>query len=190
MRRISIPVLLVFFSCSSPVLAARHHKTPETYSTNPFTRAVEVAVVYWGRSIPCHRLPVVRFSTPPPITEVSAGPLQGALAKGKVELESWVNLASAAKGECIVFLNNSIWNSSAIGILEFHMLCNMMTHEVGHFIGHEDEGATNPLSITYPEETPQNENSVIGCLQHSYPHALTNKIRQKMLQAQRKVAKE
>lgn len=188
MKRISVLVLLVLLSCSSPALAARHHRKIEIYSANPFIRAVEVAVVYWGRSVPCRRLPVVRLSTPPPITEVSAGPLQGALAKGMVEVEAWVNLPEAVMGQCTIFLNNNRWNSRLMAILEFHKLCNMVTHEIGHFLGHEDEGATNAASITYPEETTQNESSVPECIDEQYDHSTISKIADRILQEEKRIA--
>jgi hypothetical protein len=171
------------------LLSANGASAAQALSMNPYNRAVEVAVTYWGRSVPCTGMPVVHLTTAPPVAQVSAGPLQNALAKGTAEVEAWVNLNEAATGRCTINLNDKIWNSTMAGVVEFHKLCNTMAHEVGHFLGHEDEGSTNPASITYPEETAQNENSVPGCIHHGYSSATVKTLEHRVLREERKLAK-
>jgi hypothetical protein len=119
----------------------------------PILLAEQDAENYWDTSLPCpHGIHVVYESRPP--DKVSAGPLQHALEVGEVVVAAW---ASYEDPTCTVHLSTLIFHESVLEdgqskIIPTYFLyvCDVMTHELGHFLGYEDVGQTNPSSIQYP----------------------------------------
>jgi hypothetical protein len=146
-----------------------HHPT-----TNPVALALRLGERYWG-SVPCHgNLHVTSSEQLPP--EVSDPVINAELREGTTLLFAWtsfdtpagpnrIELSPSVYIDCVVTLNAALWRGWRIDDGEWHWLCDVMTHELGHLFGHDDEGQTNPKSIEYPLVEPgsPNYNSVPEC---------------------------
>ena len=143
---------VTFLLAASPAQAGLVVQT-----ANPVQRAVQIADAYWGYS---ETTPVVYASQP--TGPVNAGPDAAAIAAGEAFIQAW---ASTSDPTHTIYLNNVIWTPEE-EVARFQAFCDVITHEVGHFLGHIDAGQTDPTSINYPtigEKSP-NYNAVPGCI--------------------------
>jgi hypothetical protein len=150
--------------------ASHHHR--HVILLSAMESAEAAARAYWRAPLPCPTGVHVTYpATLPTPNEVNAGPDQAALRAGTMEVQAW-----AAYGDplCTVHLPAVDWDQqvleergSGIDANYYHLFCDVWVHEIGHFLGHLDEGQTNPASIQYPtiEEGAPNYNSVPECLQ-------------------------
>ncbi len=140
-------------------------KARNTYSANPELRAVQVAGRFWGRPLPCRAGVHFAFEAAMPAS-IEAGPAQAGLRSGAVALSAW---ASPLDPTCTIHLNSLLWSPRSLRG-EFHLFCDTVTHELGHWLGYEDDGQTDPASITYPAvyEYSPNYDAVPGCVHHGY----------------------
>jgi hypothetical protein len=155
-------VLAALGLCTPAVAGAQ-----PSYSSEPQTRAVQVATQFWGRALPCPAGVNFSFEASAP-SVVIAGPGQAGLGSGALAVSAWT---TAVDPTCTVHLNRAFWSPGSLRG-EFHLFCDTVTHEVGHWLGHEDGGQSDPASITYPtlDESSPNYDAVPGCVHHGYGH--------------------
>jgi hypothetical protein len=140
-------------------------KAQETYSANPELRAVQIAEQFWGRPLPCQEGVHFAFEAAMPAS-IEAGPAQAGLRSGALAVSAWT---SPQDPTCTIHLNTLLWSPASLRP-EFHLFCDTVTHEVGHWLGYEDRGQSDAESITYPtiyEDSP-NYDAVPGCVHHGY----------------------
>jgi hypothetical protein len=128
----------------------------------PQALAESVAFSYWGQEACGGHDPIVYTAAVPSVPlEANAGPANAAVEDGEQVIQAW-----AAYGDptCTIHLNPAIWDEG-MEYASFQYFCDVITHEIGHFFGHLDEGQTNEASIQYPTIDPASPNfdSVPGC---------------------------
>jgi len=131
-------------------------------ATSPVSRAIAIADVYWGAS-PCNGADPIIYEPEPASSEVDAGAAQAALASGQGRVAMWAKVDDPT---CTIHINNSFWTPE-VEPYDFQLLCDEITHEIGHFLGYADEGQTDTASITYPiiEAGSANYDAVPGCVE-------------------------
>lgn len=177
MSALAAVVALVFVA---PAQGATHHRVAHKASHHnrhvippSAMESAEVAArAYWHTTLPCPTGVHVTYpATLPTPNEVNAGPDQAALRAGTMEVQAW---AAYRDPTCTVHMPEVDWDQqvleeheSGIDANYYHLFCDVWVHELGHFLGHLDEGQTNPASIQYPtiEEGSPNYDSVPECLQ-------------------------
>lgn len=145
----------------------RHAHQQRNRMTNPVILAVGLAERYW-HATPCAGKIAVMSGVEPPANSFAAGPSTGGLRSGALIAGMWATWVTTATGEytaCTVTVNRAEWATWSLDDSAFRWFCDEMTHEIGHFLGHEDEGQTNRASIEYPLVEPgsPNYNSVPEC---------------------------
>jgi hypothetical protein len=136
-------------------------------STNPVHLALALAERYW-RERPCQGAVTVTASEQLPAA-VTGPNISRQLQQGAVLLLAWtsfetpagpnaIELSPSTYTDCKITLNAELWRNWRIDDGEFHWLCDLMTHEVGHLFGHPDEGQTDRRSIEYPVLEPGSPN--------------------------------
>jgi len=133
-------VVLAVVALASPTTASAHHTKHHSRrpATNPITVAVERAEQYWGHK-PCggevtvtteafsaqeraeELSAYVSFQTPSGLDDLAADP--------------------ASYSQCVVHLSRAEFPSWEEDDEDFPELCQLMTHELGHFEGYSDVGA-------------------------------------------------
>ena len=132
-------------------------------TTDPVAFSVRLAERYW-HAVPCRRNIAVTSSLAAP--PAPAGTIAGAWSTWESPLGPQSDAASPASyTDCTITLNGNMWPNWQIDDAAFHLLCDLMTHEVGHFVGYGDEGQPDPRQITYPVLgiNAPNYNSVPEC---------------------------
>ena len=157
LKRLSV-VLLSTIGLAASASTAQAEMVVTT--ANPIEKAVAIADAYWGGSYCGGNYPIA-YATNPSVP-VNAGPANQEVAEGKLVIQAWARFGDPT---CTINLNSSIWTPVS-EVTRFQDFCDVITHEIGHFFGHGDEGQTDPTSIQYPtiEETSPNYNSVPGCI--------------------------
>lgn len=119
--------------------------------TNPVALALQRAEQYWG-NIPCQGQINVVSSKPEGTYEVPI--------PASEEIAMWADFEtpagpdnftapSSAFMHCVVHVNPSIFPNWEEDDEHFTMLCQLMTHEIGHFEGYPDANA-KPRTIQSP----------------------------------------
>jgi hypothetical protein len=127
-------------------------------TTNPVALALRIAERYW-HAAPCGGHIAVNNGEPPSGSESGvAGPL---VASGAAVVAAW----TTGVEPCVITLNDELWPNSKVEDEHFKWFCLVMTHELGHFLGHRDNEQRDPRSVEYPLLSPEsaNSNSVPGC---------------------------
>jgi hypothetical protein len=140
----------------SPIAAHAAH--PHARTTNPVALSLRIAERYW-RATPCGGDIAVNHGTPP--SRIESGVAEPLVASGVAIVTAW----STGLEPCIVTLNNELWPNEKVEDEHFEWFCLVMTHELGHFLGHRDNEQHDPRSIEYPLLSPEtpNWNAVPGC---------------------------
>jgi hypothetical protein len=127
-------------------------------TTNPVALSLRIAERYW-HAAPCGGHIAVNHGEPPSGSESGvAGPL---VASGVAVVTAW----TTGLEPCTITLNDELWPNSIVEDEHFKWFCLVITHELGHFLGHKDNEQHDPRSIEYPLLSPEsaNWNSVPGC---------------------------
>jgi hypothetical protein len=152
------------YHSASAASAHKAHKPAHHPTTDPVTLAVKLAEQYWGAT-PCDGVITVDSSATVP-TQLAGGTAgDAALEEGQVS-DMWSTFAPSTSlpyTGCVTTLDSHIWPGWRKMDLAFQEFCDGITHEVGHFLGHEDTGQENPDSIEYPVLSLSNFNSVPQC---------------------------
>lgn len=162
MRRLPL-TLAVLVLLAAPTVAQAHTRKV----VNPMAAALEAAVHYWG-TYPCEGHITLTTSAEPPADEsLQSGDMTKALASEEATLLAWATFVETKPhpSECVVTFYEGYFGNWAQDDEKYQELCDVMTHELGHFLGHSDNGQTDRRSIEYPllgEEAP-NFNSVPEC---------------------------
>ncbi|MCW3033328.1 MAG: hypothetical protein JWM60_1673 [Solirubrobacterales bacterium] len=174
MRTTLIAATVLVFGLFVSSAAARYHRPAHHPSTDPVALALTLGERYWHAS-PCNGSVRVVSSTEFP-TEVTGAAVNSKIQAGAAVLLAWTSFETpdgpneikdkpAQYTDCQIALNGNLWRTWWIDDGEFHWLCDLMTHELGHLFGYPDEGQTDPRSVTYPVLEPEspNFNSVPQC---------------------------
>jgi hypothetical protein len=161
----TIAALLAVFAVGAlPTATASAHPT----TTNPVALALKLARSYWSsQPTPCGgSLRTVSDSALP------------VMPLGVIDAWAWATWHTpqgdndetaypATYTDCVIHLNAGFWSDWRTDDYGFQLLCDVMTHEVGHFLGYDDFGSdqSNPASIVYIgiSESSPNYNSVPQC---------------------------
>jgi hypothetical protein len=138
-----ILILFVLSILMLPSSAAAHKRFTQHPTTNPVTLALKLAEQYW-HTTPCGGRISVKTDTPPTPTEQSTG-LSAAQLVG-ISNQAWVDSTQP----CTIYLaTTSEWTSWQKEDESFQWFCDVMTHELGHLLGHPDQAGTPSNSIEY-----------------------------------------
>ena len=136
-------------------------------TTDPVTLALKLAEHYW-HTTPCSRQITMMVSAEEPeYATLNTGAAGAGLANGTAVIDAWATwtVGPMPYTDCIITFNEGLFGNWKTDDEYFQWFCDVMTHEVGHFLGHQDDGQTDPKSIAYPTLGPgaANFNSVSGC---------------------------
>jgi len=167
MRRY-LPLLIAVLTLRAlllPATAEAHgrHFTSHGPSTNPTALALAAAESYWHAK-PCGGTITLAVATAPSLQQLPA--VEGNDEGGNVSAWStWSNPGGPPADDtgCVITLNRQDWPNWKVMDENYQEYCDVMTHEVGHFLGYEDEATTNPESIEYPIIGYENMDSVPQC---------------------------
>src|ERR1039457_3361450 len=124
-RLLTLTAALVF---SAPAVASAGLVV---HTTDPVAKAAAVATAYWGAA-PCGgSYPIVYGA--PASSDINAGPINTAIANGQMLIQAWANPTDPT---CTIHLNPVFW-TQATETAQFQTFCDVITHEIGHFLGHE-----------------------------------------------------
>ncbi len=136
-------------------------------NTNPVALALARAERYW-HGVPCRGQVQVASSAKLPAKVVDLA-INKQVAAGKKALLAWTDFdtplglnrvgpSPTLYSDCTITLNATLWHSWQSDDGDFQWLCDVMTHELGHLFGSDDEGQTDPASIEYPFIEPRAPN--------------------------------
>ena len=154
--RKATPLIAAVLALALPATAVAHrHRRHPHPAVDPVALALKLGEQYWAVPMPCQ--PVVRFTEElPSATEALPAGAHGAM------IGAWV-----MTGTCTINFNARIgWAYHAVQEADFHLFCDLMAHELGHLLGHEDGEQTDPNNIEWPVigVRSANYNSVPECL--------------------------
>lgn len=132
-----------------------YHEAGWRPTSDPVQEAVNRAEQYWG-NIPCAGRVDVAMGQRSEVTFVDP----------EHEVAAWATFTGAAGPnsvaaspstyrDCIVRLNPNIWADRETEDDNFEALCQLMTHELGHFEGYADAGAKpGTIQYVFPDTAP------------------------------------
>jgi hypothetical protein len=144
---------------ASLAMAAPANAGVVVVTADPVQKAISIADAYWGGAACGGNYHVVYTSSAP---IVDGGPANAALAAGTARIQAWAQFGDPT---CTIHLMSFYW-TPATETSQFQLFCDVVTHEIGHFLGHLDAGQADPKSINYPivDESSPNYGAVPGCV--------------------------